>query len=438
MAHLHSIYDTDNHFTINPTTRAITTNSTKTLLMQYDHNSERFTFEIPRYIEGHDMSLCNQIEIHYDNISKNKKECNSDYYTVTDMQISPDSEDVVVFSWLITRASTQIVGKLNFSVTFSCISEDAETDYVWSTADYVGVKIEDKSYATEHLLNEHSDFVARMETLADDALECIQDYDKGIEQIAETVKTADSYIGEYEYKELLYEFTEDDFLEKIVLLENQISTYKDSNNIYQVTMPTHDWTGEDTYLIAINGEEYIKVTTSNYEYNSNGSTFVIDGHDINITADYFETAPTVSVIFVKDNKYVYKEIEDTDTFFNNDIQIEFELGRIFEDGSESTITALATRNEKVTTESYRRILFYENSCMSILSEWWYYPIVDVGDGFNTLSNAIESSIKNIWIGEWFCDEWDYNPVKTVRIYKLHKSLGSRIAELIDEINGEVV
>lgn len=67
MAHKHSVYDTDPHFAIDPITRAITNQSTtKTQLMQYDHNSERFTFEIPRLVDGHDMKLCDKIEIHYE------------------------------------------------------------------------------------------------------------------------------------------------------------------------------------------------------------------------------------------------------------------------------------------------------------------------------------------------------------------------------------
>lgn len=51
--HEHSIYDTDPHFVIDAVTRAITTQSKKLKLMQYDHNSERLTFEMPRHIDGH-------------------------------------------------------------------------------------------------------------------------------------------------------------------------------------------------------------------------------------------------------------------------------------------------------------------------------------------------------------------------------------------------
>ena len=70
MAHTHTVKDTDTLFVIDPITRAVVNaESKKTMLMQYDHNSETFTFEIPRYVEEHDMSLCNRVEIHYNNIN---------------------------------------------------------------------------------------------------------------------------------------------------------------------------------------------------------------------------------------------------------------------------------------------------------------------------------------------------------------------------------
>ena len=69
MAHLHPVYDTDPHFIINSTSRVITYSSKeKLILVQGDHNSQRYTFEIPRYIDGHDMAKCDRVQIHYTNI----------------------------------------------------------------------------------------------------------------------------------------------------------------------------------------------------------------------------------------------------------------------------------------------------------------------------------------------------------------------------------
>ena len=106
MAHKHSVYDTDNHFMIDDVTRAVKNASqTKTMLVQHDHNSERFTFEIPRYIDGHDMSVCNVVQIHYINIDSTTKEQKAGIYEVGDLQISPEGDDVVICSWLHSAVS---------------------------------------------------------------------------------------------------------------------------------------------------------------------------------------------------------------------------------------------------------------------------------------------------------------------------------------------
>ena len=75
MSHIHNVNDSDNKFIVDGISRVIKNASTsKTMVMQFDHNSEVFTFELPRYIEGHDMMLCNRVEVHYLNIDTATKE----------------------------------------------------------------------------------------------------------------------------------------------------------------------------------------------------------------------------------------------------------------------------------------------------------------------------------------------------------------------------
>ena len=74
MPHTHLVLDDDPHFIISDDTRVITSTSTNLKLIQYDHNSERFTFECPKIIEGHDMSSSNYIRIQYINLDKKTKE----------------------------------------------------------------------------------------------------------------------------------------------------------------------------------------------------------------------------------------------------------------------------------------------------------------------------------------------------------------------------
>lgn len=161
MAHLHSVYDTDPHFKIDPATRAIENQSkVKTKIMQYDHNSERFTFEIPKLIDGHDMTQCDEVRIHFINIgSSNNK--TSDVYIVDDVQVSPESEDIVIFSWLVSQNATKYAGTLNFLVQFMCTQEDGTVDYSWNTDVYKNFTISAGISNEEVVFTEYSDVLIR-------------------------------------------------------------------------------------------------------------------------------------------------------------------------------------------------------------------------------------------------------------------------------------
>lgn len=136
MAHLHEVYDNNTHFKINPTTRTFSNASEgKTTLVQGDHNSERITFEIPRIVDGHDMSLCNRIEIHYINIDSVTKDSFSDVYEVDDTMVSTDNENMVEFSWLVSGNATRYNGILSFSISMKCVTNDT-IDYRWNTSVY--------------------------------------------------------------------------------------------------------------------------------------------------------------------------------------------------------------------------------------------------------------------------------------------------------------
>lgn len=143
----HVIRDDDLHFVIDPDTRVIVNNSSKTKLMQYDHNSETCTFEIPRFVEGHDMSKCTSIQIHYLNTgsgtSSSVREVNAGVYEIRDPQVTDD--DKLIFTWLITQNATTYAGTLKFQIRFRCVhldkSDDYYDEYVWNTDIYSSIEI---------------------------------------------------------------------------------------------------------------------------------------------------------------------------------------------------------------------------------------------------------------------------------------------------------
>lgn len=164
MAHKHSVYDSDTHFIIDGITRAVkNADATKTMLVQHDHNSERFTFEMPRYIDGHDMSTCNVVQVHYINIDNKNKEQYPGVYDAEDLQISPDGEDVVLCSWLISGKATQYVGNLSFVLRFACVAADGTIDYAWNTAMHSKVYITEGIYNGDAIAEEYADILAQWE-----------------------------------------------------------------------------------------------------------------------------------------------------------------------------------------------------------------------------------------------------------------------------------
>ena len=163
MAHEHNVHDTNTHFKIDKTTREISINNGTDVIMQYDHNSERLTFEIPREIDSHDMTKCNVIQIHYINIDSSTRESNADVYDVTDIQASPDDESIAVLSWLISRNATQFAGPLNFLIKFKCVAANGDVEYVWNTAIYNGLTVSNGMDNGDSVSEEYSDILASWE-----------------------------------------------------------------------------------------------------------------------------------------------------------------------------------------------------------------------------------------------------------------------------------
>lgn len=127
-----SVVDADSHFIIDPVTRTIQNDGEKNLV-QFDHNSERKTFECPRFVEGHDMLNCNRVIVNYlDNDLPG-------VYEVDDL--TKKDSDTIMFSWLISSNATQKTGNIFFAITFMCVQTNGDVTYRWNTAINQGLKV---------------------------------------------------------------------------------------------------------------------------------------------------------------------------------------------------------------------------------------------------------------------------------------------------------
>ena len=157
--HLEVVRDADPFFEIDTSTRAIKNmSSTKTAIMQYDHNSERFTFSIPRYVEEHDMLEC-KVEVHY----INKADDTQSVYDIRDLQVDPADETKVIGTWLLSQNVTNGAGELNFLLRFSCVDAEGNVEYAWNTDICKGIYVKQGMWNTPDVVREYQDVLAQWE-----------------------------------------------------------------------------------------------------------------------------------------------------------------------------------------------------------------------------------------------------------------------------------
>lgn len=154
----HLIADTGERFVISPNSKGIVRPSGQVLnLVQFDHNSERITFEIPRYVDSHDMSKCNRVEVHYLNTDIDTQITNEGLYEVDDLQIDIDDDTKVVCTWLISQNATQLKGALSFLLSFKCVQDNGTIDYVWNTAVYTDASVVGGINVSDVVVDQYAD-----------------------------------------------------------------------------------------------------------------------------------------------------------------------------------------------------------------------------------------------------------------------------------------
>lgn len=172
MQHKHPLTTVTPDFRIDPKTReVIQVGKEPITLMQFDHNSEKLRFECPRYVDGHDMSLTDKVEVHFVNSMAANETRNAAKYRVQDLEVSPDNPELVNFSWVVDRNATDYVGTLVFSVCFTCLN-GTKIEYAWHTLPFSYISIDqglvnelDESYTAPYLDNLETEAEGRIDQI---------------------------------------------------------------------------------------------------------------------------------------------------------------------------------------------------------------------------------------------------------------------------------
>ena len=243
MAHTHPVVDSDSRFVINSTTRAISTTSDKLELIQGDHQSERITFEIPKIVEGHDMSLSDRIEVHYINIDRKTNATSRDVYIIDDASVDGDK---LTFSWLISGNATKYYGRLNFIILFECLDPDGNYTYKWNTEICKLLTIGEGISNTSAVIEDHSDILEKFkkEILEEAGEKSIQpDWNQNDETAKDYVKNRPFYTG--------------DPVETVLVEESTVSFTAISGSLYTAKFQsTFSPTVGETYKVSWDGTVY--------------------------------------------------------------------------------------------------------------------------------------------------------------------------------------
>lgn len=196
MSHSSKIRDTDTHFIINPETRTISTASSgNNTLVQYDHNSERFTFEIPRHVDGHDMLESTEVRIHYRNKSTATMFQNNGVYLPDDLSVLGDDINTLAFSWLISCDATQNIGSLDFSIQFVCY-DGGVIDYAWNTGIYKDITVIESINNVAEFVADNTDELAMFKKGIEDYVgAAMGDVSSALDEIIETQNTIIGEVG---------------------------------------------------------------------------------------------------------------------------------------------------------------------------------------------------------------------------------------------------
>lgn len=131
MANHSTVRDTGAFFTIVPETREVQVPSThKVIGVVGDHLAEQLTFEIPKYIDSHDIRGCARRYVEWENV---EGERGSDQLVELTELPEGAQPEMLYFTWTIRDRLAAAKGLVQFSVHFEDVDTNGLRLYHWGT-----------------------------------------------------------------------------------------------------------------------------------------------------------------------------------------------------------------------------------------------------------------------------------------------------------------
>ena len=153
-------------FKVDPITRQIIkVDENDVVLVKNDHNSERYRISMPRYIDGHDMSLCDTARVHYINTGTTSGVASSDVYESDDLGLvieegmtAADATEIS-FTWLVANTATQEHGRLAFAIELCCTGDNTSDGYAWHSGVYADITVSDGIHNGKAIVGVYGDIL---------------------------------------------------------------------------------------------------------------------------------------------------------------------------------------------------------------------------------------------------------------------------------------
>lgn len=149
------------HVVINSDRTVKVPDSLVRLGVQYDHNVNTIIFDCPRYLDDDSSVDMSKMQIFINYMLPNKQLGAS---LATDVEIDPDDETLMHFSWKITRAITQYKGLLSTLICIKQVDSDGNEIYHWNTLMFQRFAIDEGMESQEVVAEENQDVIAQLLT----------------------------------------------------------------------------------------------------------------------------------------------------------------------------------------------------------------------------------------------------------------------------------
>ena len=145
------------HVIINKDRTVNVPNSLQRLGVQYDHNVNTIIFDCPRYPDEDPTVDMSKMQIFINYMLPNKKLGASQGVNV---EIDPEDNTLMHFSWKITRAITQYKGVLSTLVCVKQVNDDGNEVYHWNTVMFQRFTVYEGMECSEVIVEENADIIA--------------------------------------------------------------------------------------------------------------------------------------------------------------------------------------------------------------------------------------------------------------------------------------